>query len=424
MNSLINDLITWAKDLNVLYVEDDATLRDELSLLLSDIFARVDLAENGQEGLAKIETNSYDIVITDIRMPVMNGIEMIENIKKRYKNLPIIVISAHNESEYLLELINQRVENFLTKPIRSEQVFDVLHKVTMHITNQKKVKKYKKDLEIANFKLKKLVNVQSKNLDFQESVLSSYKNAIYEVAIVSMLDSELKIKDINENFSNSLGFSKDEVIGVKYSSFAHPDENETLFSDIVEKITNKKTWVGMFTYQAKTLQPIYYYTMVIPILDNKDEVYEFLVVNQDLTKFEELNKKRLLESVEESQSIKYDELLHTLPFPSIVFDKNAKITYYNKSFEGFVFELDNQEFYNQLLSGDIYVDKVLNPKEAFSIYDSDFKDMLGEITETINLESTVKTSRGEKKFFIKVKKLAEDLYISCLIDIEDFEYAS
>jgi len=65
------------------------------------------------------------------------------------------VTSAHNEIEYLVKLINLGVDNFITKPLQSEQIFKVLHKIVEHIHHKKELRRYEQDLQEANTKLKK-----------------------------------------------------------------------------------------------------------------------------------------------------------------------------------------------------------------------------------------------------------------------------
>ena len=421
MTSLINQLIMWAKDLKVLYVEDDKSLREELSLLLSDLFAAVGLAENGKDGLSKVEEGDFDIVITDIRMPVLDGIGMIEELKKSHPSLPVIVISAHNESEYLLKLINLGIENFVTKPLRSEQVFAVLHRVIEQINKEKELRRYKQELEVANKKLKKIVNLQAKNIDFKTSVLNSYRNALYEVALISVTDKDGIIKDVNENFCNAVGYTKDEIVGQKHNLFKNPQTDPSVYKDMWESIRNKKIWHGMLINQSKTFTPIYHYTTIIPILDDQGEIYEYVAIKQDLTKFEEVNQTKLKKSVEESQSIKQEDILKALPFPSIIFDKRSKIQHYNKLFEKFISELEDVNHYTQLVSNSLSIHDFLQQKGLFSVKDNDFVEVLCDMNEIINIETVAMTIDGEKEFFLKIKKYDENLYVGCLVSKEDLE---
>lgn len=147
------------KDLHLLLVEDDEHLRQQMGAMLIGLFHTVDLAEDGRAGLRryeqKIETDSkpYDLVITDINMPVMNGIEMIHAIYKISPLAPILVISAHNESDYLIELLHIGVNGFLIKPLKHQPLLNTLHQVTQAIVNERLVLSHYKKIEELNAEL-------------------------------------------------------------------------------------------------------------------------------------------------------------------------------------------------------------------------------------------------------------------------------
>lgn len=114
------------KSLNkrILYVEDDTFTQEEVLFFLKKIVDNdVLVANNGQEGLAIFSQEKPDLVITDIRMPIMNGIEMIKSIRKLDKNIPIIILTALNESEYLLEALKSGVKNYIFKPINLKELY-------------------------------------------------------------------------------------------------------------------------------------------------------------------------------------------------------------------------------------------------------------------------------------------------------------
>ncbi|MFK5882711.1 MAG: response regulator transcription factor [Sulfurospirillum sp.] len=132
------------KELAILYVEDDKSLLEETSEVFEDLFSQVDTVTNGEEGLKKYlsffqdHSKYHDIVVTDISMPKMNGIELIKKIYEINKNQAIIVISAHNESEYLIELVNVGIEQFLIKPHSYNTVLDILYKTSTKILKSSK----------------------------------------------------------------------------------------------------------------------------------------------------------------------------------------------------------------------------------------------------------------------------------------------
>lgn len=421
MSSMLDELLTFSKEFKVLYVEDDVALRQELQVLLSDIFSLVSVAKDGQEGIEKLKNMEFDIVITDIRMPVMNGITMIQNLKKAYPHLPIIVLSAHNETEYLLELINLGIQHFITKPLRSEQLFEVLHKVSMVLYHEKELVLYKQELELANKKLERLVSLQSKNINFKTSMLNSYRKAIYEVALVSVTDKNGCIKDVNQNFCDKMGYTKEELLGKKHSIFKHPDTDENIYNEIWKKISAKEIWHGIIINQTKTFKPCYHYTTIIPILDDKDEIYEYLSIKQDLTQFEELNKQKLAKSVETSKLLKEDDILKTIPFATVLIDKKGTVKHFNKFFEEYVSELEDMSHYASLFSNNLNMKDFLQTDAFMQLDDIDFTQTLCDIHKTITTTATIQSTQGERELYIRMKQINENTFICCFLCKEELE---
>ncbi len=114
------------KRINLLYVEDDPMIRSIFEKRLKKRVRKLFVGENGAKGLELFEKESIDIVLTDINMPIMNGLEMIEKIRKQNPKIPIIIMSAHQESHYLLDAIHLNVTGYLTKPIDSGQLDETL----------------------------------------------------------------------------------------------------------------------------------------------------------------------------------------------------------------------------------------------------------------------------------------------------------
>ena len=126
MNS-IEKLISVSKGVSLLYVEDNRMLQQETAQLLKNFFEKIDLAQNGEEGLELFEPGKYEIIITDINMPKVNGVEMVKAIRRKDRHQMIIVISAHDEPHYLIDLINAGVQRFLSKPIDLTELISILN---------------------------------------------------------------------------------------------------------------------------------------------------------------------------------------------------------------------------------------------------------------------------------------------------------
>jgi len=108
--------IVKLKELRLLFVEDEVDLLEIISDTLTKLDADFITAKNGQEALDILEKAAVDIVITDINMPVMNGLDLIEKMKKLYPNIQVIVMSAHTETEYISRASDLGVKDYLIKP--------------------------------------------------------------------------------------------------------------------------------------------------------------------------------------------------------------------------------------------------------------------------------------------------------------------
>ena len=125
------ELLQYTQNLNLLFVEDHTELRVNTTEILKNFFKSVDSMENGKDAFELYKSkqttqDSYDIVLTDIQMPKMNGVELIEKIYDINANQTVIVLSAHDESEFLLPLINLGIEHFLKKPIDYQELLTIL----------------------------------------------------------------------------------------------------------------------------------------------------------------------------------------------------------------------------------------------------------------------------------------------------------
>ncbi|MCX6074522.1 MAG: response regulator [Campylobacterales bacterium] len=167
----IKEVQNYSKQLAVLYVEDNDALREETAVIFRLLFAKVDLACNGEEGIEKYNRDTYDIIITDINMPRINGIEMIFQMREINPEQKIIAISAHDEPTTLINMMRKGVNTFLLKPINLNEVLTIIYPVCRDASSQnmnaelfeelnEERKKYKK---IAIKLMKHLRTVEIKN---------------------------------------------------------------------------------------------------------------------------------------------------------------------------------------------------------------------------------------------------------------------
>ena len=129
----------FASKIDLLIVEDDEMLLNQIYNLLSKFFRRVDLSSNGLEALNRVSERKYDLVITDLTMPIMDGVALIENIREHDSEQVIFVLSAHSESEKLLKLIELGIDGFLPKPVNMDIILLKLFNICKKISNKKEL---------------------------------------------------------------------------------------------------------------------------------------------------------------------------------------------------------------------------------------------------------------------------------------------
>lgn len=105
-----------AGDMSVLYVEDEKAVREETAEFLKKFFLTVDTAKNGKEGVELFERHRHDVVITDIVMPVMEGEDMMVEMRAIDPNIPIVIISAYDFSDFLVPKFPKGANAFIKKP--------------------------------------------------------------------------------------------------------------------------------------------------------------------------------------------------------------------------------------------------------------------------------------------------------------------
>ncbi len=133
------EMMEHAQDIKLLYVEDDEDTKKATISVLEELFENIIIAKNGQDGLNKFKNNDIDLILTDIGMPKFNGLEMTEKIREIDKDIPILVISAYNESSYLNESIKVGVDDYIFKPIDMDHFIRVVSKVVQKIKLKDKV---------------------------------------------------------------------------------------------------------------------------------------------------------------------------------------------------------------------------------------------------------------------------------------------
>ncbi|QKF81926.1 response regulator transcription factor [Halarcobacter ebronensis] len=126
----LKKIISTTKKLNALYIEDNSDVREQTLKMLNLFFNSVTIGKNGKEGFELFKENpSFDLIITDIEMPEIDGITMINSIREIDKKVPILIFSAHSTTDYFIKTIDAGIIGYILKPYDVNQISNSLLKL-------------------------------------------------------------------------------------------------------------------------------------------------------------------------------------------------------------------------------------------------------------------------------------------------------
>ena len=369
----MNDIVRYSKKLKLLYVEDNKDLRESTEKFFQTFFDNIIVAIDGEDGYNKFTSNSIDLIITDMRMPNVDGLEMIEKIRDINKEIPILALSAHNETNYLINCIKLGVDGYLLKPLDSEQFLTVLSKI---------IEKVKLKDEVAN------------NINF----LKQYEDATNNSSIVSKTDLYGIITYVNDEFCKISGYTKEELVGKNHNIIRHPDNPREIYKKLWKTIKVKKEiFKSIIRNIAKDGRSYYVKTTIKPILDKDNNIIEYIALRDNITDI--MNPKKQL-----------DDAIQNANEPVVVYLKLD-------DFETL------EEFY-----GNETVEKI---QDKISIYlesnlpeDCKFERVyqLGHGEYVLFNEKSVCFKDKDENSFLSHLKLFQDKVKSAVIEIEDVDY--
>ncbi len=188
------------KDLTLLYVEDEESIRNLLKSAIEDKFKEVIVASNGSEGLKKFKKYQPDIIVSDILMPICDGLKMSQNIKEISKDTPIILFSAFSEKEKLLSAIDIGIDKYLIKPVDIDELLKTIKDIILKklsvsnivkLTNKYSYNKTKHVL----YKNNQEVKLTKKELSFIRVLVQNFDSFIPHEELKNKVWSNKKVND-------------------------------------------------------------------------------------------------------------------------------------------------------------------------------------------------------------------------------------
>ncbi len=320
------------KNINVLYVEDEQDVREFTSKTISTIVNKVIVAENGKEGLEKFQENpDINLILTDINMPKMGGLEMCAEIRKTDKEIPIVITSAHSDPNFLKKAIDVNVSAYAMKPIDLYHLIESMIKAVEPIF-------LRKQLENININLENKVEEATRQT---KSILDAQDNIVF-------LTNLEQIIEVNKKFLEFFNVhSLDDFLEKKISIISKFEEEGGLFNkksldkgynwllEILE-LNEVDRVVKMKTPQGEDKV----FTVNVDDYENKGEHY--VVSFTDITELKE--KSNLLEYQATHDHL--TGLFNRQKFNEIFIKEIKRDKRYDNALSVIIFDIDNFKDFN------------------------------------------------------------------------------
>jgi PAS domain S-box-containing protein len=264
--------------LTLLYVEDEVVTRETVCTLLGRQFPGlvIHTAANGAEGVQLFQDLAPDLVVTDIKMPVMNGIEMSRRIMKLSATVPIIVTSAHSDLAFLIESIEIGISRYVMKPIESAKLFGAVEGC------------------LAALRLEKKLQAQ------QEFIRKLSRAVEQSPSSIAITDPQGVIEYVNPKFSWLTGYSESELLGRNLRALQQGGE------ELWGALALGLEWHGELEGAKKSGEPYSDSTSVSPVLNEQGVITHLVAVKEDIT--ERKRNAREIELLNRSLEARASEL--------------------------------------------------------------------------------------------------------------------
>ena len=183
----MNKNLDILKNINILYLEDDENLLKHTSDILEDFVANIYGVKNTIDAMKILLEKKVDVIISDILLENENGINFLKYIKSKDILIPAILTTAHTDTNYLIESIKLKVENYLLKPINIDELLNSLYDVILPKIQEKEIKKNSNIIKtigaITDSKQVEIIKYIFNNLDENNNFFGSYSEIMEQFSI-------------------------------------------------------------------------------------------------------------------------------------------------------------------------------------------------------------------------------------------------
>jgi two-component system cell cycle sensor histidine kinase/response regulator CckA len=256
-------------DITILYVEDEAATMDQVHRMLTLQGYNLILAGNGREGLDLYRTHSPDIVLTDIMMPFMNGLDMAREIRTMTPDAQIIIMTAFSDTDFTLQAIDIGVNQFVIKPVSFLKLFEAISRC------------------IDIVKMQRILKEQHERI----RILSNALEQSPSIALIT--DTAGTIEYVNRKFCDVTGFSAGETIGKTPRIIKSGETPQEVYRTLWDTILSGKEWHGTLQNRRKDGEAFWEYVSISPLKGPDGELIKFIRTGEDITELRKLEAKAL-----------------------------------------------------------------------------------------------------------------------------------
>jgi len=298
-----------AKPNNIMVVDDSRIAQKKLSLLLRNEGFNVIQASSGEEALARIKEECPDLVLLDIDMPGMNGVQVLNALKSdaNFRALPVIMVTGVTDAETRVMALEQGADDFILKPFDAQEL---IFRINRSINIAETIKKADQD---GRKHLKRLEESENKFRYLYEYAPLAYQS----------LDKEGNILEVNKEWTRLLGYSKEEVVGKNFADFLTPSSKELYRRDFF-KLPRKGRLPSMEREMVRKDGAVITTSVDCSINGGNDNgALKTHCILHDIT-----DKKRTEEALKSSEA-KLSAILDNAPVAMLLIDRQRRVVTVN-----------------------------------------------------------------------------------------------
>jgi len=252
----------FLKEATILYVEDKEDIRTEAFEIFHGFFKSVIVAVDGEDALNKFlkYQKEIDIVLTNVEMPNMDGLQLLEQIREKDWTIPVLISTAFQESDTLLKLIKFNVTNYIAKPIQLNTTFKIISLLMEEIQRKKDIKR-------------------------KENELRQFMSILDSLNLVSEINTDGTISYGNDLYLAKTGYGLDELSKINHKIINKTDNNCIQTNNAHKLIKNGHIWSGERKEIDKDGKIYYTFAVILPIFDNSGNIQKYVEFATLTTKY-------------------------------------------------------------------------------------------------------------------------------------------